>query len=148
MNGLVPIAAAILAGGLIAAQGPIYARFGASLGSPIAAAMLAFAVGAMALGALLFMLGAPVPRRAELAAVPLWVWAGGVIGGGVVLISMHAVPRLGVGGFAVCLILGQLAASTVYDRFGAFGLAPRDISPTHLAGLFLVALGAALVLWR
>ncbi|MEX0365192.1 MAG: DMT family transporter [Ruegeria sp.] len=140
---------AVIAGGaLIAAQGPIYTRMAGMLGGPVQAAMLAFAVGALALLALLAGLGGPFPRRAEMAAVPLWVWAGGLIGVYVVLVSILAVPRLGVASYMVCVILGQLAASYAYDRVGAFGLAAREFSMANLVGLAMVGAGAALVVWR
>lgn len=138
----------IVGGALIAAQGPIYTRMAAGLGGPIPAAMLAFAIGAAALAGLLAISGGPLPRRAEITALPLWIWLGGLIGVYVVLLSILAIPRLGVASYMVCVILGQLSASYAYDRFGAFGMAARDFGPANLAGLALVALGAGLVLWR
>ncbi|TMV04784.1 DMT family transporter [Ruegeria sediminis] len=142
------ILAVIAGGALIAAQGPIYTRMAGMLGGPVQAAMLAFAVGAVALLALLTAVGGPFPRRADMAAVPLWVWAGGLIGVYVVLTSILAVPRLGVASYMVCVIVGQLAAGYAYDRFGAFGMAVREFSAANLAGLAMVAAGAVLVVWR
>ncbi|MEX0319572.1 MAG: DMT family transporter [Ruegeria sp.] len=142
------ILAVIAGGALIAAQGPIYTRMAGMLGGPVQAATLAFAVGAAALLALLTAVGGPFPRRAEMAAVPLWVWAGGLIGVYVVLVSILAVPRLGVASYMVCVILGQLAASYAYDRAGAFGMAAREFSAANLAGLAMVGAGSVLVVWR
>ncbi|MEY8840491.1 DMT family transporter [Cribrihabitans sp. XS_ASV171] len=140
-------AAVILGGALIAAQGPIYARMAGLLG-PVQTAMLAFALGAGALALLLGASGGPLPRREALASVPVWAWAGGLIGVYVVLVSMAAVPRMGVARYMVFVILGQLAAGAAYDRWGAFGMVPRELSAANLAGLVLVALGAGLVMWR
>ncbi len=89
-----------------------------------------------------------MPRRDQLISVPVWVWAGGLIGVYVVLLSIVAVPRMGVACYMVCVILGQLGASFAYDRFGAFGMAARDFSLGNLIGLGLVAVGAEMVLWR
>ena len=80
--------------------------------------------------------------------LPLWAWAGGLIGVYVVLVSILAVPRLGVASYMVCVILGQLAASYAYDRVGAFGMAAREFSVANLAGLAMVGAGAVLVIWR
>ena len=142
------VAAVVAGGALIAAQGPIYTRMAAELGGAIPAAMLAFGIGTVALIIVLFGTGGALPRRADMAALPLWVWAGGLIGVYVVVVSIFAVPRLGVASYMVCVILGQLAASYAYDRWGAFGISARDFSVVNLAGLALVALGAMLVIWR
>ncbi len=135
-------------GALIAAQGPIYVRMASTIGGPLPAALLAFTIGALALG--LFMLGTrtPLPRTADIAQVPPWVWLGGLIGVLVVLLSIVAVPRLGVASYLVAVIAGQLTASYAYDRFGAFGIAPRDFSPVNVVGLLMVLAGAALVIVR
>lgn len=142
------IAAVILGGALIAAQGPIYARMAADLGGALPAALAAFGIGALALAFLLFALGQPLPSRDQLSAVPLWVWPGGLIGVFVVLVSIVAVPRLGVAGYMVCVILGQLSASVLFDHFGAFGVEVRAFSAANLVGILLVAIGALLVIWR
>lgn len=142
------IAAVIVGGALIAAQGPIYTRMAAGLGGPVQAALIAFAIGTGALFLGLAAMGGPWPRRADMAALPIWVWFGGLIGVYVVLVSILAVPRLGVASYMVCVILGQLTASYAYDRIGAFGMAAREFSTTNLLGLVLVGLGAALVVWR
>ena len=142
------VALVIAGGALIAAQGLIYTRMATDLGGAIQAAFLAFVIGAVALFFLLLGSGGAFPRRGDIAIVPVWAWFGGLIGVFVVLVSIYAVPRLGVASYMVCMILGQLAASYLYDRFGAFGAAPRDFSALNLLGLALVALGAGCVIWR
>lgn len=142
------IIAVIIGGALIAAQGPIYTRMATDLGGPIQAAMLAFALGAAALLALLAASGGTFPRRAEITSVPIWAWFGGLIGVYVVLISILAVPRMGVAGYMVCVILGQVLAGYIYDAIGAFGMAPRAFSLVNITGLGMVAVGATLVIWR
>ena len=142
------VLAAVVGGALMAAQGPIYTRIAGLLGGPLQAAMLAFALGAAALLMLLFAMGAPFPRRENMAEVPVWLWGGGLFGVYAVLTSIWAVPRLGVASYMVCVIVGQLAASYAYDRFGAFGLVPRAFSTANLIGLGMVATGAALAVWR
>lgn len=142
------ILAVIIGGALIAAQGPIYSRMAEHLGGPLQTATLAFGTGTLALMALLLVTHSPWPRKADILAVPLWMWAGGLIGVYVVLTSILAVPRLGVASYMVCVIVGQLAAGYAYDRFGAFGMGVRDFSTANLIGLGLVALGAGLTVWR
>ena len=139
---------ACFAGGLIAAQGPIYTRFAAEIGNPIQAGMLAFATGTLVFFALALVQGSPFPDFAVVKQVPLWLWAGGAIGTAVVLISMFAVPKLGVATYTVAMIAGQLAASYVYDKIGAFGLSPRDLSPVNVIGMVLVLAGVVLTTIR
>lgn len=142
------ILAVVLGGALIAAQGPIYTRMAHLLDGPVQAAMLAFAVGAAALFAILVLSGGPMPRRDAMGTVPWWIWLGGLIGVYVVLTSILAIPRLGVASYMVCVIMGQLAASYAYDRFGAFGMPVREFTSLNLIGLLMVAIGAGLVVWR
>ena len=142
------ILAVILGGALIAAQGPIYSRMAEHLGGALQTATLAFGTGTLALMVLLSVSHSPWPRKADILAVPVWMWAGGLIGVYMVLTSILAVPRLGVASYMVCVIVGQLAAGYAYDRFGAFGMGVRDFSTANLTGLALVALGAGLTVWR
>jgi len=142
------VLAVFIGGALIAAQGPIYTRMATGLGGAVPAALLAFAIGTAALATILTVTGGSLPRRADLAALPHWIWLGGLIGVYVVIVSIFAVPRMGVAAYMVCAILGQLAASAIYDGLGAFGLAVREISLTNVIGLAMVGLGAILVVWR
>lgn len=138
---------AVLAGALVAAQGPIYARLAHALGGPVQAALTAFASATCVLAALAAA-GGVLPRAADLRALPLWVWAGGVLGIMVVAISTVAVPRLGAAGYLVALVAGQMVAGALYDRAGAFGLPPRAPSALNWLGLALVVAGALLATWR
>ena len=145
---LMLIALVALGGALIAAQGPIYVRMAAAVGGPLPAATLAFAIGALALGLAMVVSRTPWPGLAAIAAVPLWIWFGGLIGAFVVLVSILAVPRLGVASYAVFVIGGQLGASYVYDRTGLFGNAVREFSTANLVGLALVMVGAVMATMR
>ena len=133
-------------GALMAAQGPIYVRMAGIIGGPLTAAFVAFTIGAVALGLIMLGTRTSLPRTADIAQVPPWVWLGGLIGVFVVLVSIVAVPRLGVSSYMIAVITGQLTASYAYDRFGAFGIAPRDFSPVNVVGLLMVLVGAALVI--
>lgn len=133
-----------LGGALIAAQGPIYVRMASALGGPLPAATLAFAIGSLALAAITLTTRTPWPTLESVVAVPLWIWLGGLIGAFVVIVSIFAVPRLGVANYAVVVIAGQLGASYLYDRTGLLGNATREFSAANLIGLSLVLIGAAL----
>lgn len=137
-----------LAGALMAAQAPIYTRMAAGLGGAIPATLTAFVIAAATLLAITLVTGSPLPRPAAMAALPGWVWLGALIGVFMVLVSIAAVPRLGVVAFAVAVVAGQLFASQLYDRLGLFGLEPRPVHASNLAGLALIIAGVVLALRR
>lgn len=142
------VLAAVLAGVIIAAQGPIYARISEGLGSPLQTTLLAFTTATLVLVVIMLVSRAAWPRLEAIRALPMWVWVGGVLGICVVVLSILAVPRLGVAGYVAMAILGQLAASLVFDRWGVFGLAERAIGWQGMLGASLIAAGAALMLFR
>jgi transporter family-2 protein len=145
---LLPVALAVLAGIIIAAQGPIYSRMTQGLSHPLNTTLLAFATATMVLVTLHLVTRTGLPSAAQVKALPLWVWVGGVLGICVVLLSIAAVPRLGAAGYIVAVIAGQLTASLLFDQFGAFGLSYRPITWQALAGVGLIGAGATLVIWR
>lgn len=140
--------AALIGGALIAAQGPIYTRMAGDLGSAIRAAFFAFLIGTLALGAMLVLTKTGLPSGEQLGSVPLWVWPGGLIGVFVVIVSIFAVPRLGVAQYSIALIAGQIVASHSYDATGAFGLSQRSFSTANLIGLALLGVGVWLTTLR
>jgi transporter family-2 protein len=80
---------------------------------------------------------------------PAWLWiAGGVLGAVVVTSLTFAPPRIGTFGTFALVIAGNLAAAVLIDSLGLFGVSRVPITVTRLAGLVLLAGGAALVLRR
>jgi bacterial/archaeal transporter family-2 protein len=79
---------------------------------------------------------------------PWWTLTGGVMGLLIVFTVTYAGPRIGVAATVGILIAGQLVMGAAIDRFGLFG---SDRIPLHwprLAGIVLLAVGAALSLRR
>ncbi|MCB1348204.1 MAG: DMT family transporter [Maritimibacter sp.] len=139
--------AAFIGGMLVAAQGPIYARLSEGVGrDPLLAVFLAFATATCATGLVALLSGSfrsLVP--AALAALPAWVWLGGLFGAVQVVISMRTIPILGVTVFLVIVVTGNLVGGALYDHLGAMGLTPRALSLGRALGLGLVILGVAVV---
>lgn len=79
---------------------------------------------------------------------PVWLWLGGAMGAYIVLSITVAGPRIGVVATTALLIVGQLTAATLIDRFGWFGVDRIGLSTTKLVGLALLVVGAALTLRR
>jgi transporter family-2 protein len=141
---LFALAAAFVSGGLIALQAPTNALLARGVGSPVNAALVSFVVGTIALLAVAAALGAR-PGAGEARALPWYAWTGGLYGAFFVAAAAFAAPRMGVTYFLMVAIAGQLAMALLLDRFGAFGLARVEISPTRIAGILLVLAGAFLV---
>lgn len=142
------MAAAVLGGALIAAQGPIYTRMAVGFGDPIAATLIAFIIATSAIGLIAILTGVPMPKWQTAQALPPWVWLGALIGVYQVLVSIFAVPRLGVAPFILLVIVGQILASLIYDHFGLFELKIRPLNIQAIAGAGMVAIGALLVITR
>lgn len=145
MPTLVLVLFALCAGALLAAQGPILARLAVYAGGPVQAAMVAFAIGLVALTAVCVLSGGALPRAGGVVRMPLWVWAGGLIGTSLLVLTLYAVPRIGVTSFAAAVVCGQLIAARAYDHFGAFGLQLRRIEISDVAGIVCLLAGLALI---
>jgi transporter family-2 protein len=79
---------------------------------------------------------------------PPWLWLNGVMGAIVITTITYTAPRIGTFATIGLLIAGQLAMGVVIDALGLFGLEQIPLSWTRVAGLVLLAGGAALVLER
>lgn len=139
------VALALVAGALLAAQGPILARLAVYAGGPIQAAIVAFSIGLMALVTLCLLTGGTLPRPSGVMRMPIWVWAGGLIGTGLLVLTLLAVPRIGVTTFAAAVVCGQLLAALAYDHTGAFGMELRRIELRDLAGVALLIAGLVMI---
>jgi transporter family-2 protein len=136
---------AFAAGALLSAQGPILTRIAFHAGGPIQAATVAFAIGLCVLLAAGILAGTGVPRLGDVMRMPVWLWAGGLIGTGLLLLTLYALPRIGVAAFAAAVVCGQLLAALAYDHTGAFGVELRRVGPREIAGAALLLAGLAMI---
>jgi transporter family-2 protein len=77
---------------------------------------------------------------------PLWMLTGGLFGLLIVFTVTYAGPRIGVTATVGILIAGQLVMGALIDRFGLFGSQQISLHWPRLAGIALLAVGAALSL--
>jgi bacterial/archaeal transporter family-2 protein len=78
--------------------------------------------------------------------MPLWMWLGGILSAFIVLSITFAAPKIGVAAAIGLVITGNLVVAAAIDRFGWFGVTPIPLEWTRIAGILLLAGGAALVL--
>lgn len=138
-------AIALLAGVAGAVQVAVMGRFGERIGALEA---LAFSTVLTALLAAIVLLASrrTLEGFGEAVRSPKWMWLGAAMGAAIVLSITVAAPKIGVVATTGLLIVGQLAAATLVDRFGLFGVERLPITATKAAGLVLLAAGAALTL--
>lgn len=130
-------------GGLIAAQAPINAGLGKATGS-LAAALVSFAIGTVALAAVVVLSG-KAGGLGSTFDVSWYYLIGGLLGAVYVFNALVAVSVIGAGGVAAATIFGQLAASVAIDRLGLFGLDEVAITPERILGVVLLLAGTVLV---
>lgn len=138
------IALAAIVGMVLPLQALLNARLGALTQGALFASFVSFAVGTLALGLVLGLSRTPWPPVRELAALPPWLWLGGLIGALFVFCGTLLVPRLGAAGLICLVVFGQMAGSLLVDHFGVLST-PRPVDAARLAGALLVGVGALLV---
>jgi transporter family-2 protein len=143
MDRSVAIVITAAAGGLIALQAPINAHLGKATGS-LAAALISFAIGTIALAAIVVVSGQAGGVASLTDVAPIYL-IGGLLGAVYVTCALIAVKSVGAGGVAAGTITGQLIASVVVDRIGAFGLTETPLTASRVAGVGLLLLGTFLI---
>ena len=146
MTRLLAVLATIGVGALIALQPPINSEL-AKRTSVVAAAFIATAIAALALGAVTVVLGEAGQVRNVPHVPPLYL-TGGLMGAILVSVSLVTVRTLGAGGVVAATVSGQVAVSAILDRFGFLGLEKVGLSPMRLVGFALLLGGTALVTAR
>ncbi len=127
----------------IAVQG----RLGDRVGSLEALATAAIVGGVIAL-ILLLAVRRTVAGLEEVVSGPKWQLLGGVFGTAIVFGITYAAARIGVLATTSLLVASQFALAAVIDRFGWFGVDRVAFTYPRVAGIVLLAVGAALTLRR
>jgi transporter family-2 protein len=143
----VAIVVCLVAGLAGAAQAAVMGRFGERIGVVEAVAFASLVTATVSIAAVLV-------ARQSLSAVadglraPVWMWTAGVMSAFIVFAVALAPPRIGTTTTIGLVIAGNLVAAAAIDRYGWFGLEQIGLSPVRLVGIGLLAVGAALTLYR
>lgn len=140
---------ALVAGALLPLQALINARLGHATAGGLFASACSFLIGTLALATVLLVARPALPSGEALLRLPPWIWAGGLLGAAFVVIATLAVPRIGAASLVAVVVLGQMVAALLLDRFGVLQAA-RPVDATRLFGALLVVAGVVLVLqpWK
>ncbi|MCS7006685.1 MAG: DMT family transporter [Thermoleophilia bacterium] len=139
--------AALCAGLAGALQIAVQGRLGERVGS-LEAVATAVLVGSVVAFALLLALRRSLGGVGEALSGPKWQLLGGVCSVVIVLGITYAAARIGVVATTAFLIAAQFALAALIDRFGWFGVERVALTWPRVAGICLLALGAALTLRR
>ena len=132
-----------LAGGAVAIQPALNAGLSRATSS-LAAALVSFVVGALAL-ALIVALSGQLGRLAGVGDVRWYYLLGGLCGALWISTSLIAVKSLGAGGVVAATVTGQLTGAVIADRLGILGLAETPITPLRVLGVAMLIVGTYLV---
>jgi transporter family-2 protein len=133
------------AGVVLPFQAGINAQLAHWVDSPIRAAFVSFAVGALALLLVSLLVFKPLPSTGRLGDAPYWVWLGGLLGGFYVLAAAVTAPQLGAATLIAVVVAGQSLASLLVDHYGMVGFPEQHLSAGRIAGMALVVAGVVAV---
>jgi len=73
-------------------------------------------------------------------------WLGGVLGFGIVFLSILTLPILGSSPSIAIFVTVQLIAGSILDHFGLLGIERSPIMPKQLLGIVVLIIGVKLIL--
>ncbi len=136
--------AALFAGALLPLQALINARLGTAVGGAGTASAISFAIGTLGLCAFLFATKMPSINTTDLAQLPWWAWAGGLLGAYFVATATMTAPILGAASMFALVIGGQVLGSLLLDHYGVLSEA-QPINWQKAVGALLLVFGIYLI---
>ncbi|MCY1389523.1 Inner membrane protein YdcZ [compost metagenome] len=134
----------LIAGAFLPLQAGINGQLAKQVSSVLAAALISFAVGTVALVALV-LLQREVPTFNALKGLTWWHWSGGLLGAFFITTAAFAGPRIGAMLFMALVLAGQLTMAMALDHFGWAGFREAPASLGKLTGLVLIFGGIWLI---
>jgi bacterial/archaeal transporter family-2 protein len=134
----------ILAGTLITIQSVLNADLGKRTGQFGSVFLLTLV--SIAFLAVLMLL---IPGTANLKALPgpkeWYLYAGGVLGVGILAAPILLIPRIGATSTLTALVVGQLLMALLVDHFGLLSSPRIEVNLPRIAGAVLLVAGAFLI---
>lgn len=132
------------AGAFLALQAGINGQLAKQVGGVLAAALISFFVGTMAL-LILVLAQREMPSLSALRGLTWWHWCGGLLGVFFITTAAFAGPRIGALLFMALVLAGQLSMALALDHFGWVGFREAPVSLGKIAGLLLIVAGVVLI---
>lgn len=138
-----------LLGVLTPIQTAANSRLRLSVGSPLVASLVSFAIGSIFLTvATLFEKGTLGISTDIIAGMPWWAWLGGICGLYGLTVNIIIFPKLGSVQTALMPMLGQITAGVLIDAFGWLKVPVHGIGITRVAALCLILVGIFMVVHK
>lgn len=139
---------AFCAGSAISVQAAVNSQLAGGLaGNTVAAALISFLIGTVALAAIALSKGGLSTAIASLPAQPIWRFSGGLLGAAAIFCTVLLAPRIGLANMLALVIAGQLLSSLLIDHFGLIGVVMRPLSGIKLVGAAVMLCGVLLTLF-
>ncbi|REG51039.1 transporter family-2 protein [Paraburkholderia sp. BL6669N2] len=139
---------AFCAGSAISIQAAVNSQLAGGIGgNVVAAALVSFSIGTVALAAIAVSKGGLHAAVVSLPSQPLWRFGGGLLGAAAIFCTVLLVPRIGLANMLALVIAGQLLSSLAIDQFGLIGAVTRQVSGIKLAGALVMLTGVCLTLF-
>lgn len=132
----------LLNGALLSFQQVLNAALAVRIGS-MWSSVVNHLIGALFAG-LLLLFGFQTGQL-KVSGVPVIYFLGGCLGVCTVAMGNYAIPRIGVVLMAILFMSSQLFTSSIIDHFGLLGARVIPLTLSHVVGIFLLIVGAALV---
>ena len=134
-----------LVGAMLALQVGMAGTMRGYVGSPMAAALVNFAVGTMFLVVVVALGRGSLAVIAQAGAAPWWAWGAGILGGIYITASATFGSTLGGATFIALIVAGQMIAALALDHYGLLGFPVRPIDAWRVSGALLVIGGMFLL---
>ena len=134
----------LIAGAFLPLQAGINGQLAKQVSSVLAAALISFFVGTVAL-LVLMLIQRETPSLSALKGLTWWHWSGGLLGAFFITTAAVAGPRSGARLVMALVLAGQLGMALALDHFGWAGFREAPISAGKIAGLVLILAGVFLI---
>lgn len=138
------LALPFIAGACLPLQTGINGQLAKQVSSVMAAALVSFAVGTLAL-LILLLAQREFPSLGVLKGLTWWHWSGGLLGVMFIAIAAFTGPKVGALLFMALVIAGQLGMALTLDHFGWAGFREAPITAGKVGGLLLIVAGIWLI---
>lgn len=136
---------AAVSGLTMALQGTLNSALGKNVGL-WETTFIVHAVGTVVVGVLVFVCRLGTCDLAKWTSAPWYTYLGGVLSVLIIYMVARTIPLVGVAPATTAIIVGQVLTAAVIDHLGLFGMVRIPLSWFHLAGTFMMAVGAFLLL--
>lgn len=137
--------ATALVGATLALQVGMATTMRNHVGSPMAAALVNFAVGTMFLFIAVALGRGSLAGLAQVGAAPWWAWGAGILGGLYITASAAFGSSLGGATFLALVVAGQMTAALALDHYGLLGFPVRPLDAMRVGGAVLIIAGMFLL---